>query len=223
VSDLIYGHALKETASVIEALLDGDQAVLLRKGGMGEDGFDLEADRFLMLPTRKSKKKGRYERHNDLLTDERFDTEEIVAAAEATSVEKVTVDPDSYPEVLLDETVFNRQGVEKKVGYKTDVLLSLVFVRVYRIEPAVALEMREEYGGCTSWVELGEQFEIDVEPVLSDEEYREKVGRIKEVLSSYEWMGRRRADDFPFSLRGKRIGPYSVDQEGSFWETAILL
>src|SRR2546430_8399907 len=43
--------ALKEWASVIEALDRGDQVVLIRKGGLADRTFGLEADRFYLFPT----------------------------------------------------------------------------------------------------------------------------------------------------------------------------
>src|SRR5438093_2730277 len=43
--------ALKEWALVCKRLLDGTQAVMLRKGGIDEKGFWVEADEFLLYPT----------------------------------------------------------------------------------------------------------------------------------------------------------------------------
>ena len=43
--------ALKEWAFVCERLLAGRQAVMLRKGGIDEKGFWVEAEEFLLYPT----------------------------------------------------------------------------------------------------------------------------------------------------------------------------
>ena len=43
--------ALKEWASVIAALGRGEQVVLIRKGGLADPNFGLEADRFYLFPT----------------------------------------------------------------------------------------------------------------------------------------------------------------------------
>src|SRR5437870_8356904 len=43
--------ALKEWALVCRMLLDGRQAIMLRKGGIDEKGFWVEADEFLLYPT----------------------------------------------------------------------------------------------------------------------------------------------------------------------------
>ena len=46
-------NALKEWATVVNALENGDQTVLLRKGGILEDssGFIVESEKFFLFPT----------------------------------------------------------------------------------------------------------------------------------------------------------------------------
>ena len=46
-------NALKEWATIVNALENGDQTVLLRKGGILEDssGFVVESERFFLFPT----------------------------------------------------------------------------------------------------------------------------------------------------------------------------
>ena len=46
-------EALKEWATVVKALENGDQTVLLRKGGILEtaSGFKIESKKFLFFPT----------------------------------------------------------------------------------------------------------------------------------------------------------------------------
>lgn len=179
-------HGLKEVDPVIEALLNGEQFCLLRKGGMGDAGFELEADEFVFLPTRKSKKKGRYDRYNDLLTDEKPDVENIRAVGEAVDVDRVLLTPEDYPDALVDRTLFNRRGVEKLLSYRTERPLTVVHVRAFPVEPVVELEMRKEYGGCTSWVEFDEELELEADPAVSEERFREEMRAMRNALSGYE-------------------------------------
>ena len=44
--------ALKEWQSVIAALGRGDQIILIRKGGIADAGFAVEANRFYLFPTK---------------------------------------------------------------------------------------------------------------------------------------------------------------------------
>src|SRR5881275_390334 len=43
--------ALKEWSAVIDALSRGEQVILIRKGGIADPKFGIEADRFYMYPT----------------------------------------------------------------------------------------------------------------------------------------------------------------------------
>src|SRR5687767_5493188 len=43
--------SLKEWSNVIEALGRGEQIVLIRKGGLADSGFGVEAERFYLYPT----------------------------------------------------------------------------------------------------------------------------------------------------------------------------
>ena len=43
--------ALKEWGAAVQALLDGRQTVLLRKGGIGEKRFEVSAPEFVFFPT----------------------------------------------------------------------------------------------------------------------------------------------------------------------------
>ncbi|HEV7922137.1 MAG TPA: DUF1802 family protein, partial [Thermoanaerobaculia bacterium] len=43
--------ALKEWSTVIDALGRGEQIILIRKGGIADPKFGLEADRFYLYPT----------------------------------------------------------------------------------------------------------------------------------------------------------------------------
>lgn len=177
-------HGLKEVDPVIEALLRGEQFCLLRKGGMGDTGFELESDRFLFLPTRKSKKRGRYDRYEDLLTDERFDVEHIRAGGVATGVDRYLLSPDDYPDALVEDTLFTRRGVEKLLSFRPERPLSVVHVRAHRVD--LDLEMREEYGGCTSWFELNEPVKVEPDPVADEERFRDEVAAMRKALSGYE-------------------------------------
>lgn len=177
-------HGLKEVDPVIQALLEGEQFCLLRKGGMGDTGFSLESDEFLLLPTRKSKKRGRYDRYEDLLTDERFDVERVRAAGVATGVDRYLLTPEDYPDALVENTLFDRRGVEKLLNFKPERPLSVVHVRTHRVD--FELEMRSEYGGCTSWFELDEPVTVRTDPVAPEERFREEVAAMRDALSGYE-------------------------------------
>ena len=43
--------------------------------------------------------------------------------------------------------------------------------------------MRESYGGCKSWIELGEDISLEgAQPVLSDTKFKEKLKEFRSAL-----------------------------------------
>ena len=69
--------ALKEWSAAVHALLEGRQTVLLRKGGIAEKRFAVEADEFMLFPTvaHSHAERVRLE-HRDLLSASALDSTE---------------------------------------------------------------------------------------------------------------------------------------------------
>ena len=61
--------------------------------------------------------------------------------------------------------------------------LSIMLLRVYKIEQPVKVPFIPEYGGCTSWVEVIPTINLgSMKPVLTDQEFRRQVDEIKGSL-----------------------------------------
>ena len=90
--------ALKEWSAAVHAMLDGRQTVLLRKGGIGEKRFDLEASEFVFFPTVAHGHADRVRpEHKDLVGASASDSteDEILIRAGAKVVAAIEVnDPD---------------------------------------------------------------------------------------------------------------------------------
>ena len=88
--------ALKEWATVIAAMLDGRQVVMLRKGGIGEKRFDVPHQRFLLLPTHVHQRPelldvAAVDAHPDLLAiTEEPDRVQLTAWCEVAQVHEVS-------------------------------------------------------------------------------------------------------------------------------------
>ena len=95
--------ALKEWSAVVRALLDGRQSVLLRKGGIGEKRFALDAQEFLLFPTVAHSHAERVRpEHRDLLAPAAADSTEteLVLRAAAKVVAAVAVtEPNRLAEI----------------------------------------------------------------------------------------------------------------------------
>ena len=47
----------------------------------------------------------------------------------------------------------------------------MLLLRTYRIPRPVTVKVRDEYGGCRSWLELQRDLPFEGTPVLSDDEF----------------------------------------------------
>jgi hypothetical protein len=59
----------------------------------------------------------------------------------------------------------------------------VILLRTYRIPRPVTVKVREEYGGCRSWLELTRELPFEGTPVLSDEEFERAYDEISSIAS----------------------------------------
>lgn len=183
--------ALKEWASVVEALKQGGQVLLLRKGGMAEAGgtFRVEHGEFSLYPTfvHQDKQYIRPEFHAI------FDR----VLAEAAAIGRVRIDSYAVIEQVIQAAdparlhkldsshIWTRAYIDLRYQYKPEKPLSVLLVRVYRLLRPVEFEETEAYRGCKSWVTL--DFEIGTArctPVLSDKVFAERTRPIQQTLQA---------------------------------------
>ncbi len=171
--------ALKEWASLVQAIEQGRQIALLRKGGIVEaerSGFTLRHREFLFYPT--------YEHQHAAMI--RPEWQGLVQAPEPgvirvnllARVEEAFPAPADRGALLAagEAFVWNEAFVNQRYDYRPDLPLWLIAVRAYRI-PEVVIPERGSYAGCKSWVNLTEEIAIDgAVPVLPDAEYDFRKG-----------------------------------------------
>ena len=80
------------------------------------------------------------------------------------------------------------QGSGKTTLYRdrfleTHVRLSMDLLRTYRIPRPVTVKVRDEYGGCRSWLELQRELPFEGTPVLSDSEFERATEEIASIAS----------------------------------------
>ena len=172
-------HALKEWAAVCEALADGRQQLILRKGGIAEpgDGFRLEHTRFWLYPTyTHQQRKGL--RHEAFPYLERAEeqrppagTVRLTHFAEVDGVYHVKNKTAAL--ILAHLHLWSEQAVAARFDYRVPGLYVLP-LRVYRASRAFEIPERPEYQGCHSWVELEEELpDEDATPVRDAEALRD--------------------------------------------------
>jgi hypothetical protein len=163
--------ALKEWSNVIESLGRGEQVILIRKGGIADPHFGIEADRFYLYPT--------YFHQGE--TDPRT-TVQVTHWVEV--VRTWSVRDAELLERLQPFVDIPRETLEARYRFRPDQALYVIAVRTFVLPAAVEVRYREEYGGCRSWVSVDD--EIDVtgsRQVLEEAELHAKLESIGVILS----------------------------------------
>jgi hypothetical protein len=181
--------ALKEWAVTVQALGEGRQVLLLRKGGIHEEGknFRVSHREFLLYPTyehqQESLLKPEHQPRLRQLLDRSPRAEQITFSYWARVEETIQVSQQEKVDDLSPHYIWTNAYAQSRLHWKPMLPLSVMLLRVHRMEQPVSVPFLPEYRGCTSWVELMSQVPLGrLEPVLSDREFRRRVEEIKGAL-----------------------------------------
>jgi hypothetical protein len=151
--------AFKEWAVIVHALLEGEQILDVRKGGIREDGrhFSLQATRLWLYPTAEHQEpellKEPY-RHCIDLAHAAPVGDAIVIEGWADVVRVATLRAAEELAAIESKLIWTADYAETRLGWKHRDPLWVLALRVHRLLEPVTVPWREEYGGCTSWVQL---------------------------------------------------------------------
>ena len=79
--------------------------------------------------------------------------------------------------------VWTTDYAEKRLAWKRRHTLHVILLRTYRIPRPVTVKVRDEYGGCRSWLEISRDLPFEGTPVLSDEEFDRASEEIAAIAS----------------------------------------
>jgi hypothetical protein len=181
--------ALKEWAVAVDALTHGETILLLRKGGIREQGgtFKVAQPRFWLYPTFEHQKphllKPEYaEQVVTVASGGHPATVEIQAWAEITHTFQV-----SEPDVVLDLLPFQiwTEGfLTERLKWKPRTPLSVLLLRVYRLADSAVIPYDAAYGGCKSWIELAARLSPEPAiPAVDEAVYLQQVQTISQTIS----------------------------------------
>lgn len=136
--------ALREWAATCEAVGRGEQAVLIRKGGIAEgaEGFAVESARFALLPTLFHESKGEAAGGPAVVS--------VLCEVVATKVVAGTADVSAL-------TPFHRYAPEQlasRLAYRPDRPLTVIAVRAFRLREPVQFAAEVVRPVCRSWLGL---------------------------------------------------------------------
>jgi hypothetical protein len=183
--------AFKEWAVVVDALGQGEQVLILRKGGIREQRGEFHVDHreFWLFPTQF------HEAERSIIPSKRPRLRDIAAAApkDAIDIEYYAV-ADSVIQITVPEVLNRLQGrhiwseqiLRERFQFGREPGLHALLTRVYRRPAPERSAMRESYGGCKSWVELERALSTEgLTPVLPDVVYSAQREEILEMLADH--------------------------------------
>lgn len=164
--------ALKEWSNVVAALGRGDQVILIRKGGIADPTFGVEADRFYLYPTYFHQ-------------GESESRPSVMVTHWCEVVRTWTVQDIDVLRRLAPLVVMPLDTLETRYRFRPDQALYVIAVRTWKLAQPVEVQFRDIHGGCKSWISPDEEIDIDGStPVLSESELQAKIGRVEALLTA---------------------------------------
>lgn len=182
-------HAFKEWAVICQALADGKQALILRKGGIAEagDDFQMMHTRFWLFPTFvHQQREGIKPEALPLLeqAERKRPPAGTVQLTHFVEVPGVYHVHDLGSALILDHLhCWSPETVRKRFAYRSPGLFVLP-ARVYRVPHAIEIVDSPRYAGCKSWVELDRELPTEeAAPVWDDEQFRDLLRSLDVLLN----------------------------------------
>ncbi|MBV9788902.1 MAG: DUF1802 family protein [Chloroflexi bacterium] len=183
-------HALKEWAVATDALERGETIVLLRKGGIREEGkhFRVAHDDVLLYPTYEHQQPHLLKPHYSELVQpvpSGWHPETVRIGAWASITDIFQISEKETVEGLLPHHIWNEQFAAERFGWKPRFPLYVLLLRVYKLPQEHVIPYRAEYGGCKSWIDLAEPIALaGMTPALSDDEYARQVAAVRAIVEN---------------------------------------
>ena len=204
--------AFKEWAVTVRALAEGEQLLTLRKGGIREANkhFELEHDRFFLYPTfdhqrndlvreshqpelRRALEEGVWadgEPPAEALDRATAASRSPTASASAPGPRSPAHWTDHRParaSTRCRRTTCGRPTTPRSAWRGSAATrCTCVLLRTYRIPRPVTVKVKDEFGGCRSWLEITRDLPFEGTPVLSDDEFERAAEEIAAIVERRE-------------------------------------
>jgi hypothetical protein len=188
--------ALKEWATIVHALLAGEQIVDLRKGGLREDArhFELSSSVAWLYPTAEHQRaellKPAYRHWIDLASNAAVG-EPITVHGFVDVVAHATISEPEHLDALAGKVIWTDDYATSRLQWKSRDPLWVLVVRAHRLAAPITVPWRSDYGGCTSWVELDglppDPRGLPSEPALTDIAFEGRWKGVREALPAECW------------------------------------
>jgi len=182
--------ALKEWASAIQALENGRQIMVMRKGGIVEETkhFELKSPAFYLYPTYEHQRKELIKSSDQSYVEESLaewvpeaSTVRITAYAEVT--QDLEIRDQEMLDRLLEYHMWTADFAESRLKWKKKDPLHVLILRVYRLQEPMEIPVLPEYNGCRSWISIPNGLvPREMTPVLNVADFADQVQKINETL-----------------------------------------
>jgi len=184
--------ALKEWAVIVHALMGGASIVDLRKGGIHEEGrhFSLRAPRLWLYSSYEHQRphllKPEWQDRLGEIVSQAPPPRTLRVEAWAKVVAAATIGSPDGLGPIDDELIWTRTYAEQRLHWKPKHPLWVLALRTYRLDEPLLLPFREEYRGCTSWVDLTDlppdPRALPARPALDDAAFEVRLARLRSAL-----------------------------------------
>ncbi|HXV66782.1 MAG TPA: DUF1802 family protein [Nitrosopumilaceae archaeon] len=178
--------ALKEWATVVQALENGDQTVILRKGGILEtaSGFKIESKKFILFPTFEHQEiknlKPQFHHYLDIVNQNLANGEYNKITSYAEVMFEADIDSQKKIDELSKFHIWSESYIKERMNWMPEKPIKAVFLKVYKV-PEIKIPIKSEYHGCKSWININEEIN-EGKPVLSDTEINLRFQKFKEIV-----------------------------------------
>lgn len=183
--------AFKEWAIVTDALLRGEQIIILRKGGIaeGRGGFRPEHEQFWLFPTQFHQQRDSVipaaQARLDELSASWPPADRVRLEGFATLTGWRRLETLEEARKLSGQHIWREEVIASRYEWGREAGIYVLIVRVRRLPAPVELPLSPAYGGCKSWIELEQDLGTDgAKPVLSDADFAARVQRLHAALSA---------------------------------------
>jgi len=160
--------AFKEWDIVCEALEEGRQSLILRKGGIheGREGFSFAHEEFVLFPTRFHAQ-GEFVTVPGVVAKPEWEIgEEVVITSKVKVIKALTLTDWEEVAALSGQHIWNEEVIRARFFWEGKGMASgsihVAYVEVEKLPEPIKFIYSKKYGGCRSWVEL----ELDQSSIL---------------------------------------------------------
>lgn len=184
--------ALKEWASVIHAFGTGEQAMLVRKGGLVDTaGFELAATRFVFYPTFEHQTvnflRPEYVGYLEQELRHRPSEGQVRIEWGGEVIASTTTTDATVLKRLASSHIYNDAFLEQRLRWQPEQPLVIALVRAFRLPAPQIVPALPQYGGCKSWVDLEQPVSLEgATAALEDAAFARHARALEPVLGRVE-------------------------------------